>query len=126
MNEAVVTIIDADVGDFARCDGEEDQVARLQLLRADQLAAAEHFLGSAWQGHSGPLESVLNQAAAVEATRVGTAVTVGDAEHFTCGVKSRQTGNLGRIRNGGSRLRLGAGNSRLRWRLRRTGTRCYQ
>ena len=49
VDETFVAGIDADVGDLFRRDGEEDQVARLQITGVDQLAGSEEILRSARQ-----------------------------------------------------------------------------
>ena len=68
MNELIVAEINPDMGERPIQRIEKNQITRLQILFVDGLAAAAHFIGSAWQvGAAGFPENITNQAAAIQA-----------------------------------------------------------
>ena len=77
MDEFAVAEGNADVG-RARADGfEEHEISRLDVLSGDRLTDAELCLHLAWQLPAVLREDVADEAAAVEAGRIGAAVTIG-------------------------------------------------
>ena len=83
---------DADVGDRAPVDGEEDHVAVAQVPSSDAIAGRRLLADAARQRDADLPEHVLDEAAAVEAGRVGAAVAVGRPDERPRDCRSRGAG----------------------------------
>ena len=81
VNELVIAKIDPDMGKRAIEGVKENQIAWLQILFVDRLAAPAHFVGGAGQIGAGFAENITNQPAAIQTLLGGIAtIAIADAD----------------------------------------------
>jgi len=89
MHETPITQIDPDMGHAIAPDGEENKIARLQLVAIHRPALALQFTDDPGQIHPHAAIAPLHQTTAIEpSTGIGAAPAVGPTDLFT-GQRSR-------------------------------------
>ena len=84
MHETPATQIDPDMGHAITIDGEEDKIARLQLVAIHRPALVLQFTHDPGQIHPHAAIAPLHQTTAIEpSTRIGATPAVGSTDLFT-------------------------------------------